>query len=214
MTDRTKQFVDDLNDKFNKNLARIDFQFNNEYGWPEFDPLRDEITKCLICDLCQASITLTNHLLENFLKTILIYHDTISNKNKKTDFDLLAFRPSVNTYDGLDLAQTLGRAKRKGLITKEQWKLLEKFREDYRNAYSHAEKKKIFKGMTFNTNKVKLENNQINISDSNETLLIDLIMGQGLAQVILSKEIAFDYFISVDDVIRDVLKRFIQNTAT
>jgi hypothetical protein len=214
MTDRTKQFVDDLNDKFNKNLARIDFQFNNEYGWPEFDPLRDEITKCLICDLYQASITLTNHLLENFLKTILIYHDTISNKNKKTDFDLLAFRPSVNTYDGLDLAQTLGRAKRKGLITKEQWKLLEKFREDYRNAYSHAEKKKIFKGMTFNTNKVKLENNQINISDSNETLLIDLIMGQGLAQVILSKEIAFDYFISVDDVIRDVLKRFIQNTAT
>ncbi len=30
MTDRTKQFVDDLNDKFNKNLAQIDFQFNNE----------------------------------------------------------------------------------------------------------------------------------------------------------------------------------------
>ena len=214
MTDRTKQFVDDLNDKFNKNLAQIDFQFNNEYGWPEFDPLRDEITKCLICDLCQASITLTNHLLENFLKTILIYHDTISNRNEKTDLDLLAFRPSVETYDGLDLSQTLGRAKSKGLITKEQLKLLEKYREDYRNAYSHAEKKKIFKDMTINTNKVKLENNQINVSDSNETLITDLIMGQGIAQVILSKKIAFDYFISVDDIIRNVLKRFIKNTAT
>jgi hypothetical protein len=214
MTDRTKQFVDDLNAKFNKNLALIDFQFNNEYGWPEFDPLRDEITKCLICDLCQASITLTNHLLEDFLKTILIYHDTISNNNKKTDLDLLVFRPSVDTYDGLDLAQTLGRAKRKGIITKKQWKLLEKFREDYRNAYSHAEKKKIFKDMTINANKVKLENNQINVSDSNETLLVDLIMGQGLVQVILSKKIAFDYFISVDNVIRDVIKRFLKKTTT
>ncbi|NLI41679.1 MAG: hypothetical protein GX421_10950 [Caldisericales bacterium] len=214
MTDRAKQFVDELNDRFGKNLAKVENQFNNEYGWPEFDPLRDEIAKCLVCDLCQAAITLTNHLLENFLKTMLVYQDTIQNNDKTKPLDLLTFRPSVDKFDGQDLAQTLGQAKSKGLITKDQWKLLDKYRNDFRNAYSHAEKKKIFKDKTVGTNSIKVENDQFNLSNSVQTLLIDLPFGQGIAQVILSKAIAFDYFISVDNIIRDVLNRFGKNTAT
>jgi hypothetical protein len=54
----------------------------------------------------------------------------------------------------------------------------------------------------------------LNLSDSAQTLLINLPFGQGIAQVILSKEIAFDYFISVDNIIRDVLNRFGKNTVT
>jgi hypothetical protein len=110
MTDRAKQFVDELNDKFGKNLTKIETQFNNEYGWPEFDPLRDEIAKCLICDLCQAAITLTNHLLENFLKTIHVYQDSIQNNDKTNHLDLLTFSSSVDKFDGQVLAQTLGQA--------------------------------------------------------------------------------------------------------
>lgn len=208
MTDRMKQFVDELNDKFGKNLTKIERQFNNEYGWPEFDPLRDEISKCLICDLCQAAITLTNHLLENFLKTMLVYNDSIQNNHKTNQLDLLTFRPSVDKYDGKDLAVTLGQAKRKGLISKDQWTLLDQYRNDFRNAYSHAEKKKIFKDTRVDAKFVRIENNQMDLSDSVKTLLIDLPFGQGIAQVILSKELAFDYFISVDKIIRDVLIRF------
>ena len=215
MTNRKKQFVNELNNNFDKNLFKIEFQFNNEYGWPEFDPLRDEISKCLICDLCQAAITLTNHLLENFLKTMLIYHETISNKNQDTDDDLFSmFKPNVDEYDARNLSQTLGQAKRKGLITKDQWKILDDYRDNFRNAYSHAEKKKIFKDITIGTNIVKLEDGQFNTSESIQTPLIEVLFGQGIAQTLLSKGIAFDYFISVDNIIRDVLKRFINNNQT
>lgn len=209
MTDREKQFVDELSEKFGRNLSVIEYQFNNEYGWPEFDPLRDEISKCLICDLCQASITLTNHLLENFLKTMLIYHEAMALRNKENDVDLLEmYKPYVDKYDGLSLSQSLNRAKRIGLITKDHWKLLNGFRNDFRNAYSHAEKKKIFKDLTVGTNIVRLEKDKFNTSESVQTPLIDLPLGQGITQAILSKTIAFGYFISVDTIIRDVLDRF------
>lgn len=208
MTDRIKQFIDELNGHIETNLSKVDFQFNTEYGWAEFDPLRDEISKCLICDLCQASITLTNHLLENFLKTMLIYHETIINKDKNDDDLLTIFKPYVDKFDGLNLSQTLGRAKRKGLITKEQWKVLDGYRDNFRNAYSHAEKKKIFKNLTIGTNVVELKNNELKTSDYNHTPIIDALFGQGIAQTFLSKKIAFNYFISVDTIIRDVLDRF------
>jgi len=209
-----KQFVDELNDKFSNNLSKIETQFNNEYDWTEFDPLRDEIAKCLICDLCQAAITLTNHLLENFLKTMLVYQESIQNNDKTKPLDLLIFRPSIDKFDGQVLSKTLEQAKSKGLISNDQWELLDKYRNDFRNAYSHAEKKKIFKDKTVGTNLIKVENDQLNLSDSVQTLLINLPFGQGIAQIILSKEIAFDYFISVDNIIRDVLNRFGKNTAT
>ncbi|NMB52031.1 MAG: hypothetical protein GX999_06875 [Bacteroidales bacterium] len=214
MTDRAKQFVDELNDKFSNNLSKIETQFNDEYGWPEFDPLRDEIAKCLICDLCQAAITLTNHLLENFLKTMLIYQEAIQRNGNTKPMDLLTFRPSIDKFDGQALFKTLEQAKSKGLISNDQWELLDKYRNDFRNAYSHAEKKKIFKDKTVGTNLIKVENEHLNLSDSAQTLLINLPFGQGIAQVILSKEIAFDYFISVDNIIRDVLNRFGKNTVT
>jgi len=95
MTNRIQNFIDELNRQIETNLPKIDFQFNSEYGWPEFDPLRDEICKCLICDLCQAAITLTNHLLENFLKTMLIYHETIANKDNRDDNSL-----SISIFNG------------------------------------------------------------------------------------------------------------------
>jgi hypothetical protein len=214
VNDSAKLFVNELNEKFITNLTKIRYQFDNEYGWPEFDPLRDEIAKCLICDLCQASITLTNHLLENFLKTILIYNDAIPNNENSEQLDLLSFRPSVDKFDDKDLAQTLGQAKSKGLITKDQWKLLDKYRNDFRNAYSHAEKKKIFKNKTVNTNQIKKTKNQLYLSNPAQTLLIDLPFGQGIAQVLLSKDLAFDYFISVDKIIRESLNKFEYNNAT
>lgn len=208
MTERTNEFINDLNDKFSKNIKLVEYQFNTEYNWPEFDPLRDEISKCLICDLCQAAITLTNHLLENFLKTILIYQDMISIRENNNDRDSLNFRPSLDKFDQLDLGQSLRYAKSKKLITKEQWKMLDRFREDFRNAYSHAEKKKIFKDIAINTNQVQIDNGKMKISESKQTSLIDFPIGQGIGQAILSKTIAFEYFTSVDNIIRDVLNKF------
>ncbi len=209
MIDRAEDFVTKLNESFNKNLALVEYEFNTEYGWPEFDPLRDEISKCLICNLCQAAITLTNHLIENFFKTILIYDESITNRDKSEKLNLLMYRPGVEKYNGFDLAQSLNAAKRKGLINKDQWKILDQFRNDFRNAYSHADKLKIFKDLTIPTNILQLDGETIRVSEKQDILLIDLIAGQGFAQVELSRQLAFEYFSTVDKIIRDVLEKYI-----
>jgi len=41
----------------------------NEYGWIDIDLLRGEICHCLFFGSFQAAMTLTNHFLENLLKT-------------------------------------------------------------------------------------------------------------------------------------------------
>lgn len=202
---RTKQFVDELNVKLIQNLNKIEYQFNNEYNWPEFDPLRDEICKCLICDLCQASITFTNHLLESFFKTMLIYHDFVKQKIAINENGLIIPKNIIDKYDNLDLSQTLNQSKRKSIITKEEWKILDEYRDRFRNAYSHAEKKKIFKEIKVKTNKAEIEDRQIKINESIMTSIVNIPSSQGIAQVILSKELAFNYFISVDGLIREIL---------
>lgn len=204
MNDLAEQFIKELNEKFNENLSKIKFQFENEYVWPDFNPLRDEIAKCLICDLCQAAITLTNHLVENFIKTMLSYKDIIENK----DFNNNA--KYIEKYDGKALGDTLIMAKSKGLITKEQWKVLDGFRDEYRNAYSHAEKKKIFKNNFATKHTLKVENGLVQ-EETEQVPIINLIIGQGIAQFKISKGKAFNYFISIDEIIRDVIKRIIYN---
>lgn len=212
MNERTLQFVEELNKTLIPNLNRIEFQFNNEYGWPEFDPLRDEISKCLICDFCQAAITLTNHLLENFLKTICIYSDSIENRESAPSNGLTINKLSTDKFDGLDLCQTLRYAKKVGLISKVQWKQLDNYRDEFRNAYSHAEKKKIFKDKTVVTLEPKIEDGQFTLGSSSLIQLLDIPAYQGIFQAIMSKNVAFDYFISVDELIRSILDNFKLNS--
>lgn len=78
--ERLEQFVNELNVSINGNYELIKNNFNIEYGHPELDPLRSEICKCIICDLHQAAITLTNHLLESSLKKCLVMKYSINNK--------------------------------------------------------------------------------------------------------------------------------------
>jgi hypothetical protein len=79
--DRINQFIDELNQTIAPNYQITKEIFNREYGYPELDPLRDEICKCLICGLYQAAITLTNHLLESSLKKCLAIKYKIEHEN-------------------------------------------------------------------------------------------------------------------------------------
>lgn len=214
MNERTTQFIDELNKAIVPNLNRLEYQFNNEYGWPEFDPLRDEISKCLICDFCQAAITLTNNLLEHFLKTICIYSDSIAKKETEPSNGLIINRAIIDRFDGLDLSQTLRHAKKIGLISEEQWKKLDNYRDEFRNAYSHSEKKKIFKDKTVATLEPIIKDGQFTLAASSITHLLDIPAYQGIFQAILSKNVAFNYFISVDELIRSTLDNFKLNSIT
>jgi len=77
---RIRQFIDELNTNMSSNYQIVADIFNTGYGYPELDPLRDEICKCIICGLHQASITLTNHLLEASLKKCLAIKYSIENR--------------------------------------------------------------------------------------------------------------------------------------
>lgn len=203
---KVELFISELEQKIGENLPKIGYQFLNHYDWPEFDPLREEITRCLLCDYCQAVITLTNHLLENFLKTMLIYKD-------ESGIDITqdmrsAFKAGIEKYNDLHLNETIGKAKRFNLISKEEGKTLNKFRQDFRNAYSHADKKKIFKGMRTPTQLVSLNKDlKFDVGERITSDLSELPFAQGIAQAIISKTSAFDYFITVDHIIRNTLEK-------
>lgn len=154
LEEKVKLFIEELEKKIDENIPKVHSQFLNDYGWPEFDPLREEISRCLLCDFCQAAITLTNHLLENFLKTMLIYKD--ESEIGTTQDIRIAFKAGIEKYNDKNLVETIAKAKRLGIITKEDGKTLNEYREDFRNAYSHADKKKIFKDQKVSTQVLSL----------------------------------------------------------
>src|SRR5438094_10600049 len=91
MDEATKQaIIDEMNSiirerqpTIGKNYLRVRDCYLKEYGLPELDPLRYEITLCLTFGLYQAAITLTNHLLESLLKYALIYHHALQKQQKQ-----------------------------------------------------------------------------------------------------------------------------------
>lgn len=209
--DIAKQFREELIDNFNTNLNKIGFIFYNEYGKPELDPLRGEISKCLICDLCQASIALTNHLMEKFLKIIVIDADVKQRIKEKVDLnqdvDIFSiYKPSLDKYDGCDLYKTLNEAKERSLLTENQYGRLIDLKNEFRNPYSHAQISKISKDQTVDVAVVNVDSVN-NASDIRRVSVVDIPIIQGIAQSIQSKVDAYKYFQILDSIIREVLKK-------
>lgn len=83
MTEDRENIISEIN-SFTKEIAKNAFEnyvkirhcYANEYELPEIDPLRYEICICLTLSLYQAAITLTNHLIEKYLKIALVYYET------------------------------------------------------------------------------------------------------------------------------------------
>lgn len=224
MEDRLEQFVKDLKDQINSNYDIIKGIFNQEYGYPELDPLRDEICKCIICGFNQAAITLTNHLLESSLKKCLAMRFSIENKKENVELED-AFKGGIDEYDDKLLEDTINRACSQGLITKEQKIVFKKFKDDFRNPYSHASTNKIFKDLKVKGSVVVMserekENPEEFIkrlfqTETEEYLTIkDILPIQGMAQVIVAKESIIPYFSQVDETIREMLKKLKPNIKT
>lgn len=218
--ERLELFVNELNSCIGDNYEVIRNVFDKEYGYPEFDPLRDEICKCVLCDLHQAAITLTNHLLESSLKKCLAMKHSISNKQNDIKLED-AFKEGITKFDQLDLDDTINRACTQGLITKEQKMLLKKFKDEFRNPYSHATTSEIFKdttvkGKTISLNEGEIPENllkRIFENDSDKVLVVkDILPIQGLVQVMIAKQISVPYFIEVDKIIREMLIKLKPNS--
>jgi hypothetical protein len=219
--ERLNLFVDDLNLNITDNYVRIKDIYDQSYGYPELDPLRDEICKCIICGLNQAAMTLTSHLLESSLKKCLTMRFSIENKNDKTEL-IDAFKNGIDFYDDKHLDDTINRACSQGLITKEQKKTFKKFKDDYRNPYSHASTNKIFKdkkikGAIVSMTEKEKENPEEFIKklfqiETNELPIIDILPVHGMAQVEIARESIIPYFSEVDKTIREMLKKLKPNS--
>ena len=210
-------FIAELNANIRNNYNTIAEAFENEYGWPEVDSVRSEVCKCLICGLHQAAITLTNHLLESVLKKALIIEESAKNKTAHSDITNV-FDDATEKYANKNLDFTINQACRKGLINKEEKNILHGFREQYRNAFSHADPQKTFSGIsipaTIFTTK-DLDNPEeffkraftdkpnVILSAENNVII------QGLVQRIKAEQEAVHYFLAIDGIIRNLyLKLF------
>lgn len=205
-------FIAELNANIRKNYNTIADVFENEYGWPEVDSVRNDVCKCLICGLYQAAITLTNHLLESVLKKALIIDESAKNKTEQCDITNV-FNDATEKYANKNLDFTINQACRKGLINKAEKNILHKFREQYRNAFSHADPQKTFSGISiqatiFTTKDLdnpevffkKAFTNKPNVTLSAENNVII----QGLVQSIKAEQEAVHYFLAIDGVIRNL----------
>ncbi len=208
MTDRLKIFIDELNSSLSTNYELIAETFNTEYGYPEFDPLRDEICKCIICGLNQAAITLTNHLLEAALKKCLIYRYTILHKQNSNEKLSEIFQEGIGKFDNdkSDLSKSINAACSNGLIRKDHKKLLHHLRDAFRNSYSHASSSKIFKDVTVKGKEISSFDEAF--EELNENLDVSQIpIIQGIIQYELAKKESISYFMNVDAIIRHMIDK-------
>lgn len=172
----------------------------------KYDSLRDEICKCITFKCFQASITLTNHLLELFLKDSLIFNECGTAKvDNPQVFDI--YGQAVEKFDGLDLNDTINRARTADIITRDEKKKLHEFRERLRNAYSHAEKKKLFSGK----DPVNFVTGKFDGSAPSPVKTVpasDFFLAHGLMQEAMASNDAIPYFLYVDEIlVREEKKR-------
>jgi len=203
----------------NCEYPQVRTQYHTHYEWPELDPLRHEACLCLIFGLYQAAITVTNHLLESLmtygLATYAVKPETDETKvrGRAITFLVEQYGPALKEYSSINLGDKINRACSRGLITKEQKKRLNRFREEIRNAFSHADKGKTFGDKAIPVQSFHFnEDGTVQAEEKSEPQIADFIIVQGLAQYELAKGMATPYFLYIDSIARQIYKKLFPNT--
>ncbi|KQN32355.1 hypothetical protein ASE92_17260 [Pedobacter sp. Leaf41] len=194
-----------------KNYNSISVYFETKHShFIELTSLINEILKCLILELNQASIFSTNHLLERLVKLVLIKKHTLGINYSQPDLYNQKTEEAIKKYDGEILFNTLLFAKKEKLITDEESQTLNNLRDKVRNPYSHAGTKKIiadapakFVGFMFNINDIKeqlMQGKAITGGTKTEITTLSPTFSQ-LYQESFSKDLALDYFRTVFEVL-------------
>lgn len=185
--------------------------YQQHYDWPDLDPLRHEISLCIMLGLFQAAITLTNHFLESLLKHALIFMesedrapDDADMKGRVIDALVSHFAEANRRYDSACLSNNINRACKLGLIAKEQREQLHAFRERFRNAYSHSDKAKTFRDLAVPIQAVHFEGNKLELDQSIDTRVAILPTGKSIIQVIQAEADAPGYFLYLDNLARQI----------
>jgi hypothetical protein len=213
MNEETKNlFIKEINELLEsrhkdifKNYPLIRDAYKNGYdGDTEMNPLRYEITICIIFGLYQAAITLTNHMIEKYLKIALIYKNANFEADGKTTVEKLSNATARSTaiYNANDMDKNINAACTQGIITKKDKKELNYIRNSLRNAYSHADAFKIHGNMSIPATGAKLTDKGFELEDEDVAKIALLPMLQGIAQAKHAEANALPYFQFVDSLIR------------
>ncbi len=203
-------------EQLKSNYLKIRDEYQNTYDWPEIDPIRYEVSLCIMFGLNQAAITLTNHLLENLLKTALIAYyskdNYPANPNNKTEGLIEMTQDARDKYSDMDLGDCINAVRRAGLIDKKQQKALHEIREGYRNAFSHADKEKIFQEGTVPIQVMNVDDNGISVEEKKTVKIKDLVIGQGIIQAMQAEREAVDYFKKIDYLARKLFDKIFNDS--
>jgi hypothetical protein len=189
-----------------KRLEKVIFQFQTEYSIAGLDKIREEICTCLVFGLYQAAMTLTNFLFENAFKTLLIYHHIYNKKALLNNFEEIEL--GMIEVDGILLNQSIESAYKANLITDDEKMKLMELKNKYRNAYSHAEKRKIFGQEKAIVEEFKFDKERT-YSEKKEFFKSTLIPYHDFFLIGKSEIDSFEYFIFIDDIIRKIFIRLI-----
>jgi hypothetical protein len=195
-----------------KNYPKIKQAYDNEYGWPELDILRHEICLCLMFGLHQAAITLSNHFLESLLKLFLTAKNFFERRDNPDQANaskggagfISDLGVSSTKFNNMNLYNTIQLAAKEGLIDETEEAQLQDFKEKFRNAFSHADKAKMFGDAKTRVTPIKLEDGRFEIEEPLEALIASTTIIQSIAQVQLAEETALPYFLYLDDLTRKI----------
>ncbi len=197
---------------FLKNYPVLRSAFRNCYYAPELDTWRHEVCLCLLFGMYQAAITATNHLLESFLKYSLRLHYIISAPNSDVEHfpeeDMKKSREAMEKVDNLNLATTINRACRLGIISKDDKKKLEHLKSPFRDAYSHASKRKLLGDAPVKMIPCTItDGGEFNVKPPVEVPVGNNPVTAWFAQLEHAKAMAIPYFRYLDELIRKTLDK-------
>ncbi|HGJ66337.1 TPA: hypothetical protein ENS27_13315 [bacterium] len=208
-----RNIYDERYTQFLKYYPQVEKIYETPYSMPELDPLRHEIALCIMFGFHQAAITLTNHLIEWFVKLMLIYKDsTKKSKTKDVSKKIVEnieglFKEGIDNYIDKDMSQTISKAKSIGIFTKDQWKRLNEIRENYRNAFGHADSRKIFGDSEIKLTGMSTEEDKLRLEEPVSTKIAEMPIIQGLLKYKFAEAHSVEYFTYIDNLIRDTLPK-------
>jgi len=208
-----KHLTTNINDNINTYFSYID---NNVFHtFCSLKRLINENINCLLLNNHIASICVTNHILERFIKLSLIEHGTSGIDYSNDELYNTKLLESFS-YDHKVLGVTLQELRNVNLITDQELQNLQSFKDAYRNPYSHADTKRInkdvpntFKGRMYSLDYLPniLTQNFKNLSyeEKNISTLSPPIAQEYIHEHAINN--AFNYFKAVFDIMIIVDKR-------
>lgn len=194
-----------------ENYSKIEGQLRNGYGLSELEVLRAETCLCIIQGSWQASVCLTNVLLEAFLKLALVYSHLVNiEKQGQPPKDPIGrYSAPMAKFMKLELGTTINMARKQGLITKEAKKALDGFRERFRNAFFHADMHAMFGDKTIPVTMADIGTFKIEEPQEMQISGLPFLLGEAMWRNAQAN--AIPYFKTVDGLIRATLPKIFPN---